>query len=113
MGSKLHPGKFDCYENAEPDEPMFILLGRDRHGADLVRLWALMRHAGGEDEAVVGEALECAKSMDAELLMRGKSPGISATQFERIFTQITAMMGEHPQGWDSACHCRLCLSYAE
>ena len=29
MATKNNPGKFDCYTNAEPDEPMFILLGRD------------------------------------------------------------------------------------
>lgn len=27
MGSKNNPGKYDCYEAADPDEPMFILLG--------------------------------------------------------------------------------------
>ena len=29
MGTKNNPGKFDCYEHAKPDEPMFVLLGRD------------------------------------------------------------------------------------
>lgn len=31
MGTKNNPGAFDCYANAEPDEPMFVLLGRDKH----------------------------------------------------------------------------------
>lgn len=30
MGTKNNPGEFDCYANAAPDEPMFILLGRDQ-----------------------------------------------------------------------------------
>lgn len=29
MGTKNNPGAFDCYANAEPDEPMFVLLARD------------------------------------------------------------------------------------
>jgi hypothetical protein len=29
MGTKNQPGKFDtCYANADPDEPMFVLLGK-------------------------------------------------------------------------------------
>ena len=28
MGTKNNPGRFDCYGNAEPDEPIFVLLGR-------------------------------------------------------------------------------------
>ena len=63
MGSKNNPGQFDCYANAAPDEPMFVLLGRDRHAAVLVHLWAVMRHAAGEDLAKVHEAINCANSM--------------------------------------------------
>lgn len=29
MGTKNKPGQFDCYANAAPDEPMFVLLARD------------------------------------------------------------------------------------
>src|SRR5258708_6825333 len=52
--------EFDCYANAHPDEPIFVLLGRDRHEAGLVRLWALLRHREGEGEAKIAEALRCA-----------------------------------------------------
>lgn len=38
MGTKNNPGRYDCYANAEPDEPMFVLLGHDRHAATLVRI---------------------------------------------------------------------------
>lgn len=44
MGTKNNPGKFDCYEKAEPDEPMFTLLARDPQGADFVHLWAALRN---------------------------------------------------------------------
>jgi hypothetical protein len=43
MGTKNNPGKFDCYANAEPDEPMFVLLGRDRLAAHLVSIWSKVR----------------------------------------------------------------------
>ena len=39
MGTKNNPGTFDCYANAEGDEPMFVLLGRDKHAPTLVWLW--------------------------------------------------------------------------
>ena len=40
MGTKNDPGDFDCYANAEPDEPMFVLLARDPLAPELVRRWA-------------------------------------------------------------------------
>lgn len=40
MGTKLNPGKFDCYTNALPDEPMFVLLARDEQAPERVRDWA-------------------------------------------------------------------------
>ncbi len=43
MGTKASPGKFDCYANAEPDEPIFVLLGRDVIGAHLVAAWTAIR----------------------------------------------------------------------
>ena len=71
MGTKNNPGDYDCYKNAEPDEPMFILLARDVSAPDLVRTWADRRAqlvAHGEkpesDLAVVYEARECADQME-------------------------------------------------
>ncbi len=43
MGTKNKPGAFDCYANAKPDEPMFVLLGRDPTGAPLVLYWWALR----------------------------------------------------------------------
>ncbi|MES2415138.1 MAG: hypothetical protein V4614_15130 [Pseudomonadota bacterium] len=45
MGTRRNPGKYDCYHAAHPNEPMFILLGRDRFGASLVRYWVAARNA--------------------------------------------------------------------
>lgn len=66
MGSKNNPGRFDCYDKAEPDEPMFVLLGRDDQAPDLVRRWAEIRSlAYGQDDPKVLEAFECAGEMEA------------------------------------------------
>ena len=63
MGTKNNPGAFDCYANAHPDEPMFVLLGRDKHAPTLVWLWATMREFDKEDPEKVKEARQCALSM--------------------------------------------------
>ena len=42
MSTKNNPGNFDCYANAAPDEPMFVLLARDPIAPILVRIWACM-----------------------------------------------------------------------
>jgi hypothetical protein len=70
MGSKNNPGKFDCYSNALPDEPMFILLARDPYAPWLLEEWAGEREAQIEngrrptsDMAMVVEARQCAENM--------------------------------------------------
>ena len=71
MGTKANPSAFDCYENAADDEPMFVLLARDRIGADLVRKWADVREqllaedAPESERYQITEARECAIAMDA------------------------------------------------
>lgn len=67
MGTKNKPAQFDCYANALPDEPMFILLARDPDFARLVKEWATKRARDidcGErpdtDLAMVIEAKQCA-----------------------------------------------------
>jgi len=111
MGTKNDPGQFDCYANAAPDEPMFILLGRDRHAATLVRLWALLRTREGEDAEKVAEALRCATSMDVWRGRLGK-PHIDAAIEQTLLFAITEGMSEHPEGFEEVCDCNLCRSYA-
>jgi hypothetical protein len=67
MGTKNNPGKFDCYEKALPDEPMFVLLARDPWMTYLVQEWARIRRTdikSGErpesDMDMVIEAEHCA-----------------------------------------------------
>lgn len=68
MGTKLNPGNYDCYAHADPDEPLFILLGRDRNAELLVRLWAVLRQTDRatsliEDKEKIAEARSCAAEM--------------------------------------------------
>lgn len=72
MGTKNNPGNFDCYGNALPDEPMFILLARDPSAPAIVKWWADAREAAIDsgdrpesDRAMVEEARQCAKNMTA------------------------------------------------
>jgi hypothetical protein len=57
MGTKNNPSKFDCYANAEPDEPMFILLARDGMAPFLVSIWSKLRVGDSEAATVVFEKL--------------------------------------------------------
>lgn len=72
MGTKNNPGAFDCYANAEPDEPMFTLLGRDPMAPLIVTLWAEMRALSGEDAAKCKEARDCAIAMFRWAITKGK-----------------------------------------
>jgi hypothetical protein len=63
VGTKNNPGAYDCYHNAKPDEPMFVLLARDPMAPILVELWASLRaHAAG-NPSKVAEARQCAADM--------------------------------------------------
>jgi hypothetical protein len=64
VGSKSNPGPHDCYSRAEPDEPMFVLLGRDPMAAILVELWAAVRECTHPGDPMVAEALKCAADME-------------------------------------------------
>lgn len=70
MGTKNNPAPNDCYANALPDEPMFILLGRDPNAPICVENWADKREGlilAGErpetDMEKVNEARNCARNM--------------------------------------------------
>jgi hypothetical protein len=63
MSTKNSPGSFDCYANAEDDEPLFILLARDNDAPALVEAWATVRELAGETEEKVEEARATATAM--------------------------------------------------
>lgn len=43
MSTKTNPGAFRCYEAALPDEPMFVILGRDPAAPATLEFWAAER----------------------------------------------------------------------
>ena len=70
MGTKNNPGKFDCYANAGPDEPMFHLLARDPAAPDAILRWIECREElirsgkkPASDRNMLAEARECAAAM--------------------------------------------------
>lgn len=65
MGTKNNPGQYDCYANAHPDEPMFVLLGRDPLAGALVRLWCDARDSLKPGDKKIAEAANCATLMEA------------------------------------------------
>ena len=79
MGSKNCPGSFDCYAAADPDEPMFVLLGRDPSAGALVRLWADLRSKDPGEAAKVAEARACATALDDWARSKGKAPRLYVT----------------------------------
>lgn len=74
MGTKNNPGMYDCYDKAEPDEPMFVLLGRDPLAPVLVNLWANLREMDKGYSDKIQEALDCALQM---VTWRGERYGYS------------------------------------
>lgn len=64
MGTKNNPGAFDCYAAAEPDEPMFVLLGRDPTAALAVTFWVKMRLLLDPSDAKAEEARDCARALE-------------------------------------------------
>lgn len=74
MVTKNNPGEFDCYENAAPDEPMFVLLGRDPTAWIVVQFWIFMRMLMGQlsTEPQLIEATACVQALRAWALKLGK-----------------------------------------
>lgn len=81
MGTKQNPGAFDCYANAAPDEPMFVLLARDPHAAVLVNLWAAMRRMDpNANPDKIMEAEKNANEMVAWLQMKRPDAEVHGVQ---------------------------------
>lgn len=64
MSTKNNPGPFDCYVNAEDDEPMFVLLGRDPTASLVVEWWIeLQNKLNTASPEKLEEAKKCVKEM--------------------------------------------------
>lgn len=92
MGTKNNPAPFDCYAAAHPDEPMFILLGRDPMAGLLVNIWARLRELAGEEPAKVAEALACARTMDVWAVGLGKRPMAFSTDDKEIAAMLAHVL---------------------
>ena len=77
--TKNKPGRFDCYNDAGGDEPIFVLRSTDSSAPDAVRHWAASYKLRKSIENSIGdgpvplterqqekidEALECANAME-------------------------------------------------
>lgn len=71
MATKNNPGPFDCYANAAPDEPLFVLLSRDPDAAALVKIWAAVRELKQRKPEKIAEARQCAAAMTAWAAQQG------------------------------------------
>jgi hypothetical protein len=72
MGTKNQPGKFDCYQAAELDEPMFVLLGRDPAASLTVYAWRAFYSALYPDKREkLAEAKQCIEAMVAWCVAKG------------------------------------------
>ena len=98
MGTKRNPGDYDCYASAEDDEPIFILLGRDKDASTIVRFWAACRESlieqgikPPEDMKQVNEARQCAYEMDRWRNM--KKMLISTDEYNASDNNSTKSMG--------------------
>jgi hypothetical protein len=92
MGTRNNPGKYDCYYKAAPDEPIFVLLGRDPVASVVVRFWIQMRKLiGGTQQDKLDEALRCARYMEdyAIFLDRDNQSATRAMQATATDDEIT------------------------
>ncbi len=93
MSTKNAPGQYDCYAKAEPDEPMFVLLGRDPVAHIVVALWAELRLRMGTDSAQVNEAMSCASAM-AEYAAERKGKAVHAASLVALNDTILHYVGD-------------------
>jgi hypothetical protein len=78
MGSKQNPGAFDCYSRAEPDEPMFVLLGRDPSASLMIEIWTALRREMNPNDDKLDEALACAEACLSWAHKKGKAAMVHA-----------------------------------
>jgi len=88
MGTKNNPGKYDCYSRAEPDEPVFVLLGRDPIASLTVTLWRAIRIELNESDEKIAEARDCALAMEEWARSKGKDVEAAFEAFKRALMKI-------------------------
>jgi hypothetical protein len=98
MATKNNPGAFDCYDKAAPDEPMFVLLGRDPTASFLVWLWVKIRRELGHSEpAKMAEAEACATALSHWAQGLGMATDLKEAR-EATFTVLHRLVKEAIEG---------------
>jgi hypothetical protein len=88
MGTKNNPGSYDCYAHAHPEEPLFILLGRDPVAASMVRLWAEVRaELGMTSQGKLAESYESADKIEAWSKGLGKDTKAAEIALRRVIAR--------------------------
>lgn len=100
MGTKNNPGKFDCYASAEPDEPMFVLLGRDPTASLVVTVWRAIKTEMRERGAshISDEKLEEARECSLALEKWAKDRGSDMTEAFDAFATVLKRMEVQKRG---------------
>lgn len=102
MGTKNNPGEFDCYAAAEPDEPMFILLGRDPTAPLVMTVWRAMKREMREQgtSQISDEKLIEAKKLSILMEKWAKEHGADPNAALEAFIKVLERMKE--QRWLSS-----------
>jgi len=72
MGTKSNPSEYDCYAKLEPDEPYFVLMGRDPVAWLVVGMWCVFRATYADEPERIKEARRCARAMKQWAIDKGK-----------------------------------------
>lgn len=78
MGSKANPSEHDCYSRAEPDEPLFVLLGRDPSASLMIDIWIALRRETDANDEKLDEAAACAEACLSWAHKKGKAAKVHA-----------------------------------
>lgn len=63
MGTRVKPGKFDCFNKLHPNEPFFVLRGNDKFAPRLIAAWADAAEQAGCRMEKVQEARQIGQDM--------------------------------------------------
>jgi hypothetical protein len=100
MGTKNNPGSFDCYANAEPNEPMFVLLGRDPTASLVVTFWRAIKlemvkqGTSQSSAAKLDEARECSLALEAWAKSKGKDPTEALEAMKSVLAETLKSIGQ-------------------
>lgn len=94
MGTKNNPGRWDCYANADPDEPLFVLRGQDSTASLVVTLWRAMKMEMKEQgtsqisEEKLEEARECSLALEKWAKDHGEDPSVAFKAFVNVLKRM-------------------------